>query len=310
MNVLIIGLGSIAEKHVKALLSLNEATSIYALRSGESPNQVANVTNVSSIEAAGVTFDFVIVSNPTFSHYPTLEKLLAYNIPLFIEKPLFHTLDGGQSLVDQFMSKGIKTYIACNLRFHPCIIYLKELLSNNASRINEVNVYAGSYLPDWRPSVDYKQVYSANHKMGGGVHLDLIHELDYITWLFGKPLHTQALLRSNSSLKIDAIDYANYQLCYPDFTASVLLNYYRRDARRTCEIVLEDSTILVDLQQQKVWRDKTLVFSSEMDPLHTYKEQMKYFLSAIKDDSGYIMNDIQTAFDVLKICLSDDQYKR
>ncbi|MEZ2441261.1 Gfo/Idh/MocA family protein [Chitinophaga sp. RCC_12] len=311
MKVLIIGLGSIAQKHIQALTNISSGEiSLYALRSSALPNQVPDITNISSIGEAGVSFDFVIVSNPTFSHYDTLRKLLDYNIPLFIEKPLFHTLDGGQQLVDQIISSKVKTYIACNLRFHPCIVFIKDLLRQKRQRINEVNIYAGSYLPDWRPGIDYRQVYSANEKMGGGVHLDLIHELDYVTWLWGTPNSSAATLRSTSSLNIDAVDYANYLLQYEQFTVNIVLNYYRRDTKRTCEILFEDNTVSIDLIKQKVWCNEELIFSSDIDPLYTYKEQMKYFISAIKEDNGYIMNDIQSAFNVLKICLNDEQVKR
>lgn len=311
MKVLIIGLGSIAQKHIQALTSVsNDEVSLYALRSGASNNQVPGITNISSIGEAGVTFDFIIVSNPTFSHYDTLQKLLGYRIPLFIEKPLFHSLDGGQQLVDQINNNGIKTYVACNLRFHPCIVYIKELLRKENRRINEVNIYAGSYLPDWRPGIDYRNVYSANDKMGGGVHLDLIHELDYVTWFWGVPHSVASVLRCSSTLSIDAVDYANYLLQYEGFAVNVILNYYRRDAKRTCEILFEDRTVSVDLIKQKIWCNEELIFSSDVNPLYTYEEQMKYFVWSMTDNTGHMMNDIQSAFDVLKICLNNEQLKR
>ncbi|PUZ21203.1 Predicted dehydrogenase [Chitinophaga costaii] len=306
MNVLIFGLGSIGQKHIRVLLEIGGGgTNIYALRSGLSDKIVPGVTNITSMEEAGVMFDFIIVANPTSTHYYTLEKLLGYQIPVFIEKPLFHALQPGHTLVEEFVKRGIKTYIACNLRFHPCIIFLKNMLASGDHRINEVNVYAGSYLPEWRPGVNFREVYSANAEMGGGVHLDLIHELDYIVWLLGKPLSAKATFTRKSSLNLNAVDYANYLLEYEGYTVNVVLNYYRRKAKRTFEIVFEDKTIIADIQGQKVWDDDNLVFSANVDALYTYREQMKYFLSCLKDDSS-LMNDIQSAFDVLKICLNNE----
>ncbi|WP_346316651.1 Gfo/Idh/MocA family oxidoreductase [Chitinophaga sp. YIM B06452] len=307
MNVLIIGLGSIAKKHIDALTAIAPARfKIYALRSGKGNGDVEGITNVFSLEDAGVSFDFAIVSNPTFNHYETLRSLSACRIPLFIEKPLFHNLLNGQALVDELSRNSPLTYVACNLRFHPCILYLKEMLATGTHRVNEVNVYGGSYLPEWRPGADFRKIYSANRSMGGGVHLDLIHELDYVTWLWGMPAEVRSTLRNRSSLAIDVVDYANYLLGYDDFSVNITLNYYRRDARRTCEIVFDDGTVTADLIGQKIMAGNELLFSSSASIHDTYTAQMKYFLSAMENRDLPAMNNIREAFEVLKICLNNE----
>jgi len=131
------------------------------------------------------------------------------------------------------------------LRFLECIGFIKEkiqFLNNRA--LNEVNVYCGSYLPEWRPGIDYKKSYSANPELGGGVHRDLIHELDYLYWLFGQPKAVNRFLRSQSSLAISSFDYANYLLDYDGFSANVILNYFRRDAKRSMELVFSDEDLV------------------------------------------------------------------
>ena len=163
-----------------------------------------------------------------------------------------------------------------------------------------VNAYCGSYLPDWRPGVNYKKTYSANADMGGGVHIDLIHEIDYIYWLFGSPLKTNKILKNISSLDIDAIDYANFILEFPTFTGSVILNYYRRDAKRYLELVCDTHTVYVDLIENKVYKNNELVFESNQRIINTYKTQLEYFINNI---NGISFNGIDEAFEVLKICI-------
>ena len=143
--------------------------------------------------------------------------------------------------MDLITNKGIKSYVACNLRFLDCISFIKDNLPQLLNKkLNEVNVYCGSYLPDWRPNADFRAAYSAKAELGGGVHLDLIHELDYVYWLLGIPKQVNRTFKSQSSLSIGSIDYANYILDYNGFCANVVLNYYRRDSKRTLELVFED----------------------------------------------------------------------
>lgn len=306
MNILIIGLGSIAQKHVNAIRTLNNNATIYALRSAKNVNQESNVLNIFSLENLDFTLDFAIISNPTNLHYKYIQILAQKNIPLFIEKPAVHTLENSAELISQIESKNLLTYVACNLRFHPCILFIKDFLKSEPHRINEVNVYCGSYLPDWRPGKDFRKIYSANEDMGGGVHLDLFHELDYVTWIFGYPIKSNSIKRRVSSLAINAFDYANYVLEYPNFTANIVLNYYRKKTKRTMEIVLDNQIINIDLFNNIVSdeNDKLLFQLSNFEMKKTYNYQMEYFIKCMKQNEKP-MNSLKESIETLKIVLGD-----
>jgi len=308
MNILIIGLGSIATKHLNALKNLAIESTIYALRSNHTAEKVDGVINLFTLEDLKVVFDFAIISNPTQLHQEYIDKLTDLGINLFIEKPPISSLENSENLINKIQLSGIKTYVACNLRFHPCIKFLKDYLTNNTQkRINEVNIYCGSFLPDWRPNKDFRTIYSANPEMGGGVHLDLFHEIDYTHWLFGKPTDTRSIKRSNSSLDINSIDYANYTLEYPHFIANIILNYYRKDAKRTIEIVFEDETFIIDLIKNTIINNTNdIIFSvTNFTILTTYEEQMEYFLNGIKTNQKE-MNTFADSVEVLKTCLINE----
>ncbi|MGK7649952.1 Gfo/Idh/MocA family protein [Capnocytophaga sp. G1920] len=303
MKVLIIGLGSIALKHIKALQELYPSVVIYALRrKGEPFKEIRGVIEVFDIdEIAMETLSFILISNPTSVHYDTIQKVIRYKKPLFIEKPLFEALSKeANDLVTEVERQGILTYVACNLRFLESIVKIKELLVGK--RVNEVNVYCGSYLPDWRPNVDFRKVYSANKEMGGGVHIDLIHELDYVYWLFGAPTRTQSFFSNKSSLNITAYDYANYLWEYDDFSVSVVLNYYRRDSKRTLEVLTEEGTFLVDLLKNIISYNDKLVFQSSQLSLQTYTAQMQFFVEEILNKQTKF-NTIVEGYKVLELCL-------
>lgn len=302
MNVLIVGLGSIAQKHIAALRVIDPLIQIYALRSSHLSESIEGVTNLYSIEEVRmVFFDFAIVSNPTSEHQKSIQQIVGLEIPLFIEKPLFHRLSIRETVVD-VERKGILTYVACNLRFLEALQYAKQYVDAFKYRINEVNAYCGSYLPDWRKGANYKENYSAIPELGGGVHIDLIHEIDYLYWMFGVPLSSQKVFSNVSSLGIRACDYANYCMTYPTFNVSVILNYYRRDARRSLELVCENETINVNLLENTVHLNNQLIFQSDKRILDTYREQLLYFICCVQERKK-TFNTITDAYKVLQICL-------
>lgn len=306
IRVLIIGLGSIAKKHITALRSLSEEFEIFALRSSLDASKYEDVINIFNLD--DTVFDFAIISNPTYLHFKYIKLLASKSIPLFIEKPAVHSLDNLDEILNLVAKKKVTTYVACNLRFHPCLKFLKEKIDNQNLRINEINVYCGSHLPDWRPGLDFRNIYSANLKMGGGVHLDLFHEIDYVTWLFGQPKLYNSVKRSVSSLSIDSIDYANYILEYENFTTSIILNYYRKKAKREIEIVFDQITWNVDLINNSIKTDEgDVIFEvKQFDVLQTYKSQLSYYIDCLKVKSQP-MNSFEDSIPALKICLENEK---
>lgn len=304
MKILVIGLGSIGQKHIKALRSILPQVEIYALRSNREAVNQPGMTNLYDLtEIDSLTIDFAIIANPTSEHKKTISRLIKYRFPLFIEKPVYSSLTI-EAEVNAAISNRILTYVACNLRFLNCIKFIKKKLAQiQNKKLNEVNVYCGSYLPDWRPNTDFRKTYSAIAELGGGVHFDLIHELDYLYWLFGIPKKVIRNFRSQSSLSISAFDYANYLLDYEDFCASIVLNYYRKDPKRSFELVFNDETWSVDLLKNQITCNDNIIFSSEQRIADTYQIQMEYFINCIREKVP-TFNSITDAYCVLKICLN------
>lgn len=303
MKVLVIGLGSIAAKHIAALRSLTGGSAeIYALRSRRDAPEADGVVSLHCPgEAAAIDFDFAIISNPTSLHADAMRMLADRPLPLMIEKPLFDR-PVHDDLVDSL--DGRLTYVACNLRFLDALQFLHRRIADGTlpSAVNEVNVYCGSSLPSWRPGTDWRRCYSARPELGGGVHLDLIHELDYICWLFGLPQSVTAVCRSASTLDIPAIDYANYCLVYSRFCASAVLNYYRPVYRRTMEIVMSSDIWTLDIAANRI-TDATgaVIFESTQGIVDTYTAQMDYFINLLRRGERRSMNGVRLANEILKI---------
>ncbi len=308
MKIVFVGIGSIAQKHIKAIRKIDLEAEIYALRSSKDSPKYEDVKDFYEYsDIKEIAPDFIIISNPTSKHFETIGKLLSYNIPLFIEKPVFAEL-GHDDIIKEIEEKQILTYVACDMRFMDSLTWLHQYVAEHKLelRINEINCYCGSYLPEWRPGTDFRKCYSAIPELGGGVHIDLIHDVDYVYWIFGKPDNHKAIFRNVSSLNIRAYDYANFNLVYPDYCANVVLNYYRRDAKRYMEILFDNCTWTVDMLKNEITSSNgELIYRSEQTGADEYEAQMRYFMDLVKQGATTSMNTASEAYDVLNICLSE-----
>ena len=305
MNILILGLGSIAKKHIKILFEIDPKMKIYALRSSKNNNDISNVYNLYIWEdVLKIKFDFSIISSPSYLHLDHLKLLMQIDIPIFIEKPLFINKNQIKSFYN-LKKKNIKSYVACNFRFNPIIKFLKESYLKESSKILEVSAYCGSYLPDWRSNIDYRKNYSSKKKLGGGVNLDLIHEPDYFIYLFGLPKAVKVFNRKVSSLEIDSFDSSIINFNYENFQGTITLNYFRKTPKRSLEIVLENDIILIDFLKGtiKSLDKKSFIYKNNNDLLKiSYKDQMNFFLNCVKKND-FKFNTIEEATKVLNLIL-------
>ncbi len=301
-----VGYGSIAKKHVNAINDLYKNSEIILVRRSvtETPSDFSNITFSSTTDIETLRdVDVIFITNPTSFHVDTIYKVIEFEKPLFIEKPLADATQELPSVIARINELKIINYHACTLRFHPCIKYLKDNLLSQI-RINEINVYCGSYLPEWRPDVNFRETYSANASMGGGAHLDLIHEVDFCYYLFGKPDVTNTFLTNKSSLNIPAFDFAHYFWQYKTFNLQITLNYFRKDYKRIVELVTEDATYSIDIKKCTITKNGEIIFSDNSTPHDWYKWQIEYFINQVGLNE-MCENDVGEAYRVLKLCLNE-----
>ncbi len=194
-NCLIIGYGSIGERHARLLKKLGHRVWIMTQRHAPGWETFPDIES----GLKEVDFQYAVVCNRTSEHYDSLMTLanLGFEGRVLVEKPVF-------SRVEPFCALPFKVFVAYNLRFHPIIKALHDMVSGVT--LYSVQVYCGQYLPDWRPGRDYTRSYSASGKMGGGVLRDLSHELDYLTWMVGPWRSVAAKGGRVSDLAIDSDD--------------------------------------------------------------------------------------------------------
>lgn len=238
MDCLIIGYGSISTRHANILKGMGRSVHVVSKR------DVKDFPCYKSTKEAlqSKDFDYVIIANDTSNHYKSFIELneLGYSGKILIEKPIFSE----PRPIPQSYTENV--FVAYNLRFHPIIQKLKELL--NGKKIYSIQAYVGQYLPDWRPGTDYTRSYSASKAQGGGVLRDLSHELDYINWIAGGWKRVAAIGGKFSNLQIDSDDVFALLLEMENCpVASVQMNYLDRKSRREIILNMKDHSIKADL---------------------------------------------------------------
>lgn len=302
MELLFIGLGSIAKRHIKNIRELPyEKVVISVLRSGygqDISEEYSRLINhiLTSDEMLGNHYDAVFITNPTSMHYDTLKKYNELSDAFFIEKPVFFLEDKKDISI---FDPNKKYYVAAPLRYCNVIQWLKNNI--NFSTVHSIRVISSSYLPEWRQGTDYRKSYSAQKVLGGGVSIDLIHEWDYINYLIGLPLHIKSIICKKSQLEIDSDDLAVYIAEYSDKVVELHLDYFGRCTQRKIELYGEDDTIIADLVSQKItWLNsgKEINLFEERDSFQ--KKEIVHFFEIVKGslDSD---NTLQEACEVLNI---------
>ena len=186
-----------------------------------------------------------------------------------------------------------------------CGVYLalKELLGS--LRPYSARVICSSYLPGWRPGVDYRQVYSAHKAMGGGVTIDLIHEWDYMVDLFGPPLACYNFKGTYSHLEIDSDDLSVYIARYPNMLAEIHLDYFGRTYRRSIELFCRDGTVTADFGAGTLTLADGTVERHEEPLNQRYLREMEYFVDYALQGRGESVNSPGMALDVLRLTLGE-----
>ena len=311
LEVCFIGIGSIAKRHIQNLYSVCQSHEIEvfidALRSGNGcalPEEIKPLLRtVYDIELPkNKYYDVIFITNPTNLHLETLKKYGNIANSFFIEKPFVDRWQINEA-VKYCKSFNKIAYVACPLRYNAVIQYVKKNI--DVTKIHSARAISSSYLPDWRPEQDYRKNYSAHKDMGGGVSIDLIHEWDYLQYLFGQPLSVKSYIGKVSNLEIDSDDLAIYMARYNDKFIELHLDYFGRTTRRELELYTNDDTIIADITNCKICylKERKIVDLTE-DRNSFQKREIEYFIS-ILENSNLEFNDLKTAISTLRLTMGE-----
>lgn len=288
MRVAVLGQGSIGRRHAGNLLELGHEVIAWDPVAGT----LDGTLPASSPDAALADADAAIIASPSSEHAAQTRLALEHGCHTLVEKPLALTAAEAEPLAALADERGLVLGVAMNLRFHPAVIAVREaVLSGAVGTPLVVRAWFGSWLPGSRPGTDYRTSYSARRELGGGVLLDAIHEIDYLTWILGPVASVSATIATVSDLEIDVEDVAQLQLGFASGTQGILsLDYLDRSYDRGCRIVGSEGTVAWS------WPDGRVVVHDASGGVRetavaaeatgTYPAEAAAFIAAIKRGAG------------------------
>ena len=294
MRYLIVGLGSIAKRHIANIRAIDADAYIVAWRRSQSGPTDENIDGVATTLAAAVATspEMALITNPAPFHIEAGFSLAQHGVHLFIEKPISDRLEGIDQLIGLCQEKNLTLMVGYNFRFYqPFRVIRQALLDGMIGKPYSIRAQVGQYLPDWRPDIDYRESVSAQRLLGGGVVLELSHELDYVRWLMGEVDTVSAHLSNVSDLEIDVEDMAEITLGFSSgAVGSIHMNMVQNPVSRTSQIIGSEGTISWDQSSNQmlafsagdeVWRD--ISPAQPIDRNDSYMAEIQHFIECVKN---------------------------
>ncbi|MSU73244.1 MAG: Gfo/Idh/MocA family oxidoreductase [Opitutus sp.] len=186
-SALIIGCGSIGERHLRCFLQTGRArvtacdTNPTLLERIASTYRVPTRTGAASA-LADAEFDTVVICTPAPLHIPFALEALAAGKHVLIEKPLSHSLAGLDELFAARATSGRQIAVAYVLHVYPFLIAAREFLARgDFGPVLQASANCGQPFHVFRPA--YAQTYYRDHATGGGAIQDALTHI--ANWMEG-----------------------------------------------------------------------------------------------------------------------------
>lgn len=335
MNILIFGLGSIGQRHLRNIKILNSKANIYAIRKSFHTPSLNNknipikvdlkkkfdLNYFKSREEAlksRVKFNAAIICTPTSLHIDNLIWCIKNGINVFLEKPLSNNLKKIKLLENLLERKNVIHMMGFQMKFDPLVLYLKKFLNKpikKLGKLNFVNIHNGENIKNFHKYEDYKISYAAKKSLGGGILLSQIHEIEYFLDIFKdyKIIKYQTVQKKISSLQIDVPDTFNgnfilkkkkdYVLC------NIHLNHYQDPKQKNIELIFDNGILNIDFVKKNISLNlKSKKYSKKIKYQRNdiFLKEIKFFLSHIKNNKKIsknfnLYNGIKTLKFVMKL---------
>lgn len=257
-RVLVIGVGSIGERHLRCFLSTGRVDAAFVEVNESLRNTIAErypaATPHATLDAALMEKpDLAVICTPAPLHVPIARQLAELGVQLLIEKPLSTSLDGIVELIEIVERKKLAAGLAYVYRSHPVLSAMRAAIqSGRFGRPVQLVSVSGQHFPTYRPA--YRTIYYTKREQGGGAIQDaLTHLINAGEWLVG-PITRLVVDAAHQVLEgVTVEDTVHVLARHGDVLANYAMNQYQAPNETSICVVCENGTaqFLVD---KNCWR--------------------------------------------------------
>jgi predicted dehydrogenase len=165
LTVLVIGAGSIGRRHHDNLTALGAQSELIGWRGFSAEALAARLR-------AGV--DAVVIATATNVRLPLIGICAAAGVPIYVEKPLAFRPADIEAITLVAAPVAPRSMLGLMMRYHPAF---RVLAAADLSDVFQFGLSIGHDVTQWRANWRFSESYAARAD-GGGVLLDLCHEID------------------------------------------------------------------------------------------------------------------------------------
>lgn len=236
-TIVVIGAGSIGRRHAGNLATLGARVELIPWRSFDQAALAARG------DVAGM-----VIATETPIRLDLIRLCAEKDWPFYAEKPLAWRADQVAAIHAAAAPVAARSMVGFMMRYHPV---LRALAAMDLSDVFRFHAEIGHDVRQWRANWRFADSYAARAE-GGGVLLDLSHEIDLILALFpGLRLHDA---RSLGHAEFPGVDFAtSLHLAAPGGAAgAVAMDYVSPVFVRRMELSAASARIEADFQAAKL----------------------------------------------------------
>ena len=246
-RVLVVGVGSIGERHTRCFLATGRAEVSICEPNAALRQTVAERYGIErafgDLDAAlAERPESVVICTPAQLHIPIATAAARAGAHLLIEKPLSTSFDGVEELKAELDRRSLVGSVAYVYRAHPALAAMREaILSRRFGAPLEIVATSGQHFPLYRPA--YRDIYYKDRATGGGAVQDaLTHVVNAVEWLVGPVERLAADIDHLSLAGVTVEDTVHVLTRHGRAMGSFSLNQHQAPNESTITVVCEKGT--------------------------------------------------------------------